>query len=95
MPLTQRLWIEASAYPRFTLAGQSLGSMRLAWEALSLLTPSLFIDTAGHAFTYPVARLFGCQVACYTHYPTVSDDMVARVKNRQSLYNNSAFVAGR
>lgn len=87
------VWVEASSYPRFTLLGQSLGSMVLAWEALWRLSPSLFLDTSGYAFTYPVAVLYGCQVACYTHYPTISTDMLERVKRREEAFNNDTSIA--
>jgi alpha-1,2-mannosyltransferase len=73
--LSKRKWIEASRYPHFTMIGQSLGTVYLAWEAL----------TSGHAFTYPLARLSGYKVIYYTHYPTISSDMVERVKQRNSM----------
>jgi len=41
--LTSRWLVEESTWPRFTLLGQSLGSMYMAWEAINLLTPDLFI----------------------------------------------------
>jgi alpha-1,2-mannosyltransferase len=93
--LTRRKWIEASTYPRFTMIGQSLGSVYLAWEALNRFTPQFYFDTSGYAFTYPLARLFGCKVICYTHYPTISSDMVERVKQRNSMYNNNSRISGR
>ena len=34
--LSRRHWIEAKRYPRLTLIGQSVGSMVLAWEALTM-----------------------------------------------------------
>jgi hypothetical protein len=40
--------------------------------------PQVFFDTTGWAFTFPLARLAGCKVACYVHYPTVSTDMLGR-----------------
>ncbi|KAL3685039.1 hypothetical protein R1sor_003061 [Riccia sorocarpa] len=91
--LYRRKWVDAATYPRFTLIGQSLGSVVLGWEALTTLTPLLFIDTAGYAFTYPLARLFGCVVVCYTHYPTISSDMLRRVQMRTSIYNNNSRIA--
>ncbi|KAL5062412.1 hypothetical protein RYX36_024149 [Vicia faba] len=91
--LYKRKWIEETTYPHFTMIGQSLGSMYLAWEALCKLTPSYYFDTSGYAFTYPLARLFGCKVICYTHYPTISSDMLSRVRQRSSMYNNDALVA--
>ncbi|TFY57112.1 hypothetical protein EVJ58_g7226 [Rhodofomes roseus] len=57
--LNSRHLVEDSAWPRFTLLGQSLGSMYLAWEAMSKLIPDLFIDTMGYAFTFHVHRYAG------------------------------------
>ncbi|CAL4905575.1 unnamed protein product [Urochloa decumbens] len=92
--LNKRKWIEASTYPHFTMIGQSLGSVYLAWEALTNFTPQFYFDTSGYAFTYPLARLFGCKVISYTHYPTISCDMIGRVKQRSSMYNNDSRIAG-
>ncbi|XP_044948047.1 GDP-Man:Man(3)GlcNAc(2)-PP-Dol alpha-1,2-mannosyltransferase isoform X1 [Hordeum vulgare subsp. vulgare] len=92
--LNKRKWIEARTYPRFTMIGQSLGSVYLAWEALNKFTPQFYFDTSGYAFTYPLAWLFGCKVLCYTHYPTISSDMVERVKQRNSMYNNNSLISG-
>jgi alpha-1,2-mannosyltransferase len=41
--LRGRGWVEDASWPRFTLLGQSIGSMFLAWEALSTLVPDLYI----------------------------------------------------
>lgn len=41
--LNTRYLIEDSTWPRFTLLGQSIGSMYLAWEAMSKLIPDLYI----------------------------------------------------
>ncbi|KAJ1257848.1 hypothetical protein BS78_10G027800 [Paspalum vaginatum] len=92
--LNKRKWIEASTYPHFTMIGQSLGSAYLAWEALANLTPQFYFDTSGYAFTYPLAWLFGCKVICYTHYPTISSNMVERVKQHSFMYNNNSRIAG-
>lgn len=35
--------MEDSTWPRFTLVGQSLGSIFLGWEAMSHLIPDLYI----------------------------------------------------
>ncbi|GAB2284477.1 asparagine-linked glycosylation protein [Dionaea muscipula] len=91
--LNKRKWIEETTYPRFTMIGQSLGSVYLSWEALCKLTPSYYFDTSGYAFTYPLARIFGCKVICYTHYPTISSDMVSRVRDRSAMYNNDSLIA--
>lgn len=77
------------------MIGQSLGSIYLSWEALCRFTPLYYFDTSGYAFTYPLARLFGCIVVCYTHYPTISLDMLSRVRGRSSMYNNNALIAKR
>ena len=45
----------------------------------------LMIDTMGYAFTFPFVRLIGgpsVTIGAYIHYPTVSTDMVKRVKAR-------------
>lgn len=41
--LRSRYLVEDFAWPRFTLLGQSIGSMYLAWEAMSKLVPDLYI----------------------------------------------------
>ncbi|KAM7269938.1 hypothetical protein ACFE04_029152 [Oxalis oulophora] len=91
--LDKRRWIEEATYPRFTMIGQSLGSLYLSWEALCKFTPFYYFDTSGYAFTYPLARMFGCKVICYTHYPTISLDMISRVHQRRSMYNNDASIS--
>ncbi|KAL5577598.1 hypothetical protein UlMin_019297 [Ulmus minor] len=91
--LYKRKWVEETTYPRFTMIGQSLGSIYLSWEALCSFTPLYYLDTSGYAFTYPLARIFGCKVICYTHYPTISLDMLSRVRDGNSMYNNDARIA--
>ncbi|KAJ1690210.1 hypothetical protein LUZ63_014365 [Rhynchospora breviuscula] len=91
--LFKRKWVDEKTYPRFTMIGQSLGSVYLSWEALCKYNPQFYFDTSGYAFTYPLARLFGCKVICYTHYPTISSDMVARVTGQSSMYNNDPLIA--
>ncbi|KAI5670465.1 hypothetical protein M9H77_10829 [Catharanthus roseus] len=91
--LYKRKWVEETSYPRFTMIGQSFGSVYLSWEALCKFTPLYYFDTSGYAFTYPVARAFGCKVICYTHYPTISLDMLSRVHSQSSMYNNDALIA--
>ena len=53
----------------------------------------VFVDTTGWAFTYPLARLAGCKVVSYTHYPMVSANMLQRVMLRTATYNNQLAVA--
>ncbi|KAF9568744.1 mannosyltransferase [Agrocybe pediades] len=87
--LRSRRLVEDSAWPRFTLLGQSLGSMYLAWESMTQLVPDLYIDTMGYAFTFHVVSLL-CRipVGAYVHYPTISTDMLARVKSRTEWHTN-------
>lgn len=62
----------------------------------------------GYAFTYPLAALAGCTVGCYTHYPTLSADMVRacsrpcallthlqmrKVSERARDFNNATHVS--
>ncbi|KAH9932777.1 mannosyltransferase [Epithele typhae] len=92
--LESRRLVEDSTWPRFTLLGQSLGSMFLAWEAMSCLIPDLFIDTMGYAFTFPVVSLLGnIPVGAYTHYPTISTTMLSRVKARSAGHTNSEAIS--
>ncbi|KAH9968034.1 mannosyltransferase [Russula dissimulans] len=91
--LESRWLVEDRAWPRFTLLGQSLGSMYLAWEALSKFVPDLYIDTMGYAFTFHVvAWLAGIRIGAYVHYPTISTDMLARVEARRTTYANSNAI---
>ncbi|KAK3293500.1 glycosyltransferase family 4 protein [Chaetomium fimeti] len=81
--LSTRHWVLASTWPRFTLAGQSLGSLVLAWDAFSLLVPDIFVDTMGYAFALGLSKfLFGSAVptGAYVHYPTISTDMLDSLK---------------
>ena len=54
----------------------------------------VMVDTSGWAFMYPLLRLSGVRVACYTHYPTISTDMLRRVQTRQAAFNNSSSITG-
>ncbi|CAN0343896.1 unnamed protein product [Ectocarpus fasciculatus] len=91
--LRRRRLLDASLYPVLTMLAQSLASVVLAAEALCRGTPDLFIDTTGFAFSFPVAWLAGCSVAAYVHYPTISTDMLSRVRDRRPSHNNSAWIA--
>lgn len=92
--LQKRHLIEDKTYPHFTILGQSLGSMFLALEGIRQITPDIFIDTTGLAFTYPIAKYIGdCKVINYTHYPTITDNMVGLVKQQKVNYNNNPIIA--
>ncbi|XP_043604471.1 GDP-Man:Man(3)GlcNAc(2)-PP-Dol alpha-1,2-mannosyltransferase isoform X3 [Bombus pyrosoma] len=92
--LHRRKWVEPSMYPYFTLLGQSLGSIWLGVEALNNFVPDIYIDTMGYAFTYPLFKYIGgCRVATYTHYPTISTDMLRHVYRRVISHTNKRVIA--
>ncbi|KAL1837413.1 hypothetical protein VTJ49DRAFT_3805 [Mycothermus thermophilus] len=94
--LSTRHWVLASTWPRFTLAGQSLGSVMMAWDAFSLLVPDVFVDTMGYAFALGLAKwLFGkaLPTAAYVHYPTISTDMLDSL-DPTSAVGNQGLNAG-
>lgn len=76
--LSRRRFVLANTYPSFTLLGQSLGSVILAYEAFQLLVPDIFIDTMGYAFAVAFCKYLFPKVptAAYVHYPTISTDML-------------------
>ncbi|KJZ80164.1 GDP-Man:Man(3)GlcNAc(2)-PP-Dol alpha-1,2-mannosyltransferase [Hirsutella minnesotensis 3608] len=76
--LSKRDWVLASSWPYFTLLGQSIGSIVLAWEAFTMLVPDIFIDTMGYAFALGLCKLLFRNVptGAYVHYPTISTDML-------------------
>jgi alpha-1,2-mannosyltransferase len=93
--LSTRHYVLASTWPRFTLLGQSLGSMILALDAFSLLVPDIYMDTMGFAFTIALSKVLFPRVptAAYVHYPTISTDMLssldASVSSNQGLHAGS------
>lgn len=53
-----------------------------------------FSDTMGYAFTFHVVWLLsGVPIGAYIHYPTISTDMLARVKSRKSGVTNDTTIA--
>lgn len=92
--LHRRGWVVAERYPYFTMLGQSLGSMVLGMDAAFKYPPDVYIDTMGYAFTFPIFKyLASSAVAAYVHYPTMSTDMLRRVRTRSKAHNNNKFVA--
>ncbi|WWD21459.1 hypothetical protein CI109_105944 [Kwoniella shandongensis] len=94
IPLPSRHYISDTYWKRFTLLGQSIGSIILAWEGLcgnEGLWGDIFIDSMGYGFTLPAVRFItGGEIAigAYVHYPTVSADMVKRVRERSAGVEN-------
>lgn len=76
--LTRRHYVLSNTWPHFTLLGQSIGSIILAYEAFTLLVPDIFIDTMGYAFAVAFCSLLFPSVptGAYVHYPTISTDML-------------------
>ncbi|KAI9221349.1 GDP-Man:Man(3)GlcNAc(2)-PP-Dol alpha-1,2-mannosyltransferase [Blastocladiella britannica] len=92
--LRRRWLIQDTTYPRLTLIGQSVGSAIFVVEALIQCLPDIFCDTMGYAFTYPVVKLIsGCPILTYTHYPSVSSDMIRAVDQSEGSFNNDAAIA--
>ncbi|KAL9115482.1 MAG: hypothetical protein Q9227_000803 [Pyrenula ochraceoflavens] len=77
--LSLRHLVLPSTWPHFTLLGQSLGSIPLAYDAFSLLVPDIFIDTMGYSFSTALCHYLFPRVptAAYVHYPTISTDMLS------------------
>ena len=82
--LSTRHLVLASTYPHFTLLGQSLGSLPLAYDAFNLLVPDIFIDTMGYAFALAFCHYLFPSVptAAYVHYPTISTDMLESLDDK-------------
>ena len=48
----------------------------------------------GYAFTFHVVRLLArIPVGAYVHYPTISTDMLARVKSRRQWHTNADTIS--
>ena len=86
-------YLESSRYPRLTLIMSSLGSLIPAFEAIHILRPKVMVESVGFAFIYPLFKLFGSKVVAYVHYPTISSDMLRRVEERTTAFNNNSTVA--
>lgn len=70
--------------------------MVMAYEAVMRCPPCVFVDTTGLSFAYPMVKLLcppDTRIACYTHYPTISTDMLQRVEARIPAHNNPRSVA--
>ena len=76
------------------MIAESWGTVKLAWYALNVVNPHIYIDTTGCAFTFLVAKLLaGCKIGTYVHYPTISSDMLSLVWARRPSYNNNMQIA--
>jgi alpha-1,2-mannosyltransferase len=62
-----------------TLFWQMIGYWQVMFEALNKYPCDLIIDTIGVGFAYPLVKhVFGLKIVSYTHYPTISSDMLAQ-----------------
>lgn len=92
IPLYTVFLAESGTWPRFTLIGQILGSVVLAFETMFRFRPDVLIDTAGFPFIYPIIRkLFNCKLVAYVHYPFISTDMIQKLQSKS--FNNSGLIA--
>lgn len=95
LPLQNRQLVDGTYWRHFTLLGQAYGADRLGYQALSELVPDVFIDTMGYAFSLAAVKNYSknVRVGAYIHYPTISTDMLQRVRNRQVGHTNSGWIA--
>ncbi len=48
----------------------------------------------GYAFTFQVVTILGrVPVGAYVHYPTISTDMLARVRSRKNWHTNATAIS--
>ena len=100
--------IDPCSYPRLTMLRQMLGGSNFLSQALKISGseghsfPDIFFDTTGCAWTHGVIKggIFRCfmrmktaKVFTYTHYPTISTDMLNMVYERRFSYNNSEEIS--
>lgn len=77
----------ASNYPFLTLIKQALAFNSVAAEALQTVPCDIFVDTVGIGFAYPLVKvMFNPKIVSYTHYPTISSDMLNQTTLNQ--FNN-------
>lgn len=95
LPLKNRHLVEGSYWRHFTLLGQAFGANRLGYAAMSELVPDVFIDTMGYAFALSAPKNYSkkIRVGAYVHYPTISTDMLQRVRSRKAGITNSSWIA--
>ncbi|WFD42170.1 GDP-Man:Man3GlcNAc2-PP-dolichol alpha-1,2-mannosyltransferase [Malassezia psittaci] len=95
LPLHNRHFVEGSYWRHFTLLGQAFGANRLGYAAMSELVPDVFIDTMGYAFALSAVKHYSkeIRIGAYVHYPTISTDMLQRVRSRKAGITNSGWIA--
>ena len=74
-------------YQSLTLYRQAIASVLFVMSCLQEHTPTIFIDTFGVPFAYPLCHLMGVKVLCYVHYPFISSlHLKALESSKTSLY---------
>lgn len=94
IPLRCSSFVEAKRYPYVTLFFQNFASLLLAIQAAYLMTPEIYMETIGFAWTLPIFKLLGSSTITYVHYPTISLDMIKDVStsSHASFNNRGVFV---
>ncbi|CAI4036055.1 hypothetical protein SMKI_14G2710 [Saccharomyces mikatae IFO 1815] len=79
--LRLRYLVDSSTWKHFTLIGQAIGSMLLAFESIIQCPPDIWIDSMGYPFSYPIVAKFlrRIPIVTYTHYPIMSKDMLNKL----------------
>ena len=72
VPVRYRRLVEDDYWRHFTLLGQSLGSVFMAQEAVGRLTPDVFVDSMGYAFSLPVVKFVSPQTRVCLLYTSPS-----------------------
>ena len=85
--------MEAKTWPLATIIGQSVGAAIVFIVGLvrTPITswPDMVVDTTGCPFIMPVAKITtGAKIAAYIHYPTMSNDMFAKIESKKPDFNN-------
>lgn len=68
--------------------------MVYCFKCLWRLQPDIFYDTTGFAFNFILVKLLLPSTQCwaYVHYPFISKDMVAKIRDRRPDFNNNASI---
>ncbi|CAH6721862.1 GDP-Man:Man(3)GlcNAc(2)-PP-Dol alpha-1,2-mannosyltransferase [[Candida] jaroonii] len=73
--------IDSEYWKHFTLVGQLIGSVLLAFECLFELAPDIWIDTIGLPGSYwPISVVLNLPILAYVHYPILQQDMFNKLK---------------
>lgn len=72
---------------RFTMMLQIFGQIYFSLYTSIIIPKNTYIcDTTGLPFTYLFYKILGFKLFAYTHYPFISEDMIAQVRNGDAGY---------